>query len=174
MFHKIGVALAPQEAGTAVGHGVEAGPEARPVVHLVEMGQLVLDDVVGKFAGQEHEPERKVDVALRRAAAPARTDVLDGDAVEIAETIGLGQRSCAGGQAADGRFAQAARHHAAQPGVVARVVEAERGRQHDDAAVGLTAQKSRLAAALRQAEVQLVGLDAEVQVEAGEHDDGRA
>ena len=50
---------------------VEQGPEARAVVHLDAVRQLVLHDVVLQMPWQQYQVEREVDAALRAAAAPS-------------------------------------------------------------------------------------------------------
>ena len=49
---------------------IEAGPEAGTVVHLDEVGEFVLQDVILQVVGEEYKVEREVDVAFRAATAP--------------------------------------------------------------------------------------------------------
>lgn len=56
--------------GFAVAYLIEACPKARAVVHLDEVGEFVLQDVILQVVRQEYKVEGKVDVAFRAATAP--------------------------------------------------------------------------------------------------------
>ncbi len=63
--------LLPQGQCFALAHFVEQSPKAWAVVHLNQMCELMLHDVVLQMTWQKGEVEGEVDVALHAATAPA-------------------------------------------------------------------------------------------------------
>ena len=55
--------------------GTNFSPKGGGVVHVVEMGELVQDDVVAQRLGGVHEADIEGDGAIRRAGAPAGVSV---------------------------------------------------------------------------------------------------
>ena len=55
--------------------GTNFSPKGGGVVHVVEMGELVQDDVVAQRLGGVHEADIEGDGAIRRAGAPASVSV---------------------------------------------------------------------------------------------------
>ena len=61
----------------SVGHPIHLLPEAFAMIHLQRMTQFMQQDIINQVPRQQHERKRKVDVFLRRTAAPASATVVD-------------------------------------------------------------------------------------------------
>ncbi len=74
-------AAATRRARASRARGTRAAPEARGVVHHLEVADLVLDDVVEHRLGREQQPPVERHRAARRARRPARALAADRQAV---------------------------------------------------------------------------------------------
>jgi hypothetical protein len=77
--------------GPVVGaEGFQQGVELGPVVHFLQVAELVEHNIILQRLGEGDQAEIEVDVAPDGAAAPIADVVLDGDPV-VRETVFIGQ-----------------------------------------------------------------------------------
>lgn len=169
-----GFATASGEGGAVAEELVDASPEAGAVVHLVEVGELVANDVVRQRLGREHQPEGEIEVAETRATAPARTDVLDSDAVEANVEV---RRDFLhhGRDDLHGAFAEQSGEDGVGEVLYARRTQVvARGQEHYELPVALATKEGYIAVGGRKRHAHEVAMDTEVVADAkqkGRHAD---
>lgn len=151
-----------------VGGAVQFLPETRPVVHLAQVGQFVLQYIVNQLSGCEQEPKGEVDVLQRGAAAPTSVYIFDGAAV-ILVAILLRQLLEAFGQKGAGVFAEHTDEHLVGPLLRRRTVKPKAAGQHHDGVAGRLTHVGRGESAFFKVEVEEVGVDAKVVAEGELH-----
>ena len=101
---------------------VEKLPETCPMIHLDEMRQFVLHDVLLQVTGKEHEIETEIDPARRAAAAPSTMRLMDGK-IGKTETSRLSHCLETSWKEDLGMKAKALLYHADEPSLNLRMLE---------------------------------------------------
>ena len=151
---------------------IQLRPESRAVVHFVEVGQFMVDYVIDKVYRREHQPKRQVDIAQRGATAPAAFHVLDIYSV-VAQAKSGGFLVHYRRQHLLGPSAQGLGQHALGPRLVPRVFQPQTGGHRDDKFLAIAREQTRGLCAALYAQLQQIGIDAEIVGQVDFHRQGR-